>query len=158
MSSKQSTTILATCDSHISCMDLCGNGKALACRFCICYTYCNMWAHILVDVDIMLAVHVNANILTLEQHTGSYIMGLSIHVSCDQDWPVFQGYYLKISHISDHIVTCELIYCRTDILHELMAHERTFYDYTTCELIYFSNISTCELMAYGETFYDQIYE
>ena len=34
-----------------------------------------------------------------------------------------------ISHISDHIVTCELIYCRTDMIHELMAYRRTFYDY-----------------------------
>ena len=44
-------------------------------------TYC-------VDVDIMLAVCVNANILTLDQHMGSYIMGLAIHVSYEQDSPV----------------------------------------------------------------------
>ena len=56
--------------------------SAYVIRIAICEpTYC-------IDVDIMLAVHVNANILTLEQHTGSYIMGLSKHVSCDQDSPV----------------------------------------------------------------------
>ena len=88
MSSKHLTTILATCDTHVSYTDHWENGKAMACRFCIFYTYCNMWAHILVDVDIMLAVRVNANILTLDQHTGSYIMGLTIHVSYEQDSPV----------------------------------------------------------------------
>ena len=44
-------------------------------------TYCE-------GVDIMLAVRVNANILTLDQHMGSYIMGLAIHVSYEQDSPV----------------------------------------------------------------------